>query len=208
MDEQTIITFLSGNLEKIVQALMIIGFMIFLINYSRDKKINKSDLDECIYYLYCKTSKRKPEYIPDQKLIDQFNKDPYNEIILLKLAKDIIGHCGYKPAALIVKIKDNPEGNEAGMYKIFRNASTIEIIKRPGAGKTEILATLIHECMHFHLRARGIIMADKKKNEYMTDIATVYYGFYQYMYKGYGRVGYLGKGDLKYTYKKINSLKY
>lgn len=205
-DINVIYSFILKNMEKTIEILTLIGFMFFLIRKNSDKRINKKELDECIYYLYRRIPKRRSDYIPDQKILEQFYNNPLDEKTLYIFAKHIILHCGLKPAALQVKVKEKADNNEAGLYKIFGNASTIEIVARPGANKNEILATLIHECMHFYLRARGAVMQDKQKNEYMTDIATIYFGFYKYMKAGYGHVGYLGKGDLKYVYNKINSL--
>ena len=47
-------------------------------------------------------------------------------------------------------------------------------------------------------------LKDTYKNEILTDTATVYMGFYKYMYDGYIMVGYLRESELKYVNEKLS----
>ena len=186
--------------------LLILLFIKLICSKNKNtKSIDRNTIDQCLDYLQKKIKQPKPQYEPNYKIMKEFEEDPFNQTTLYRLAKDIIQHCGYKPAALYVKVVEyNPNENISGQYTILGNASTIEIRLLPNIQKDEILAILIHECMHFYLRCKGVgITSDKLFNEYLTDIATIYMGFYKYMHKGYSRVGYLSTSELKYIYKRI-----
>ena len=47
---------------------------------------------------------------------------------------------------------------------------------------------------------------DRDMNEYLTDVATVYIGFYDIMTNGYFRHGYLTTNNLKYVRRCIKRL--
>ena len=161
----------------------------------------------CINKLQNKVRRPDYTYIPDQNIFRRFQNCNTDELALTALATDILKHCGYKPAALYVRVVNkNPNDNIAGQYSIRQHSSTIEIHINPTISEKEILAILIHECMHFFLRCRGISMPTTQENEYLTDITTVYMGFYEYMYNGYGKVGYLKPRELTYINRLIDKM--
>ena len=69
----------------------------------------------------------------------------------------------------------------------------------------DIVATLVHECMHLYLNTIGLRYEDRNMNEYLTDVATVYMGFYDVIEQGYFRQGYLTTNDLKRVQKRLKS---
>lgn len=154
----------------------------------------------CINKLKAKVKRPTTEYIPDSNIYHRFQNNCFDDMALTALATDILKHCGFRPAALYVTVvENNSDDNIAGQYQIRGHQSRIEIQQLPNMNEQEVLAVLIHECMHFFLRCRGITMPDTQSNEYLTDITGVYMGFYNAMRAGYWRVGYLSRSDLIYV---------
>lgn len=199
------------EIKKIFEVIILVLFMIWLTKYHfkgpRIEKKRKNIYKICIEKLQNRIKRPTHLYVPDANIYERFHKCNTDELVLIALAHDILKHCGYKPAALYVKItQKNPNDNIAGQYSINRNTSIIEVRIHSHITEKEILAILIHECMHFFLRCRAITMLNTKENEYLTDITSVYMGFYKYMKKGYGRVGYLKPHELAYVNKLINKM--
>ncbi len=199
-----------SNTEVIkIIALIVIAILIaykLITHYHAGAGINyRTEIDQSILYLQSKIKNPPRKYKPNKKLFEKFQNTKNDEKILTSLAMDILNHCKLKPAALTVRIHqlDAPK-NIAGEYKIFKNNSVIEIYCQPSMNKKEILAILIHECMHFYLRCRGIQMQDTQQNEILTDVTTIYMGFYEYMKNGYGRAGYITRNSIEYIYRKLN----
>lgn len=199
------------EVTSIIKAIVIIIFMIWLIKQHfrgpKIKKKNKNIYKMCVDKLQSRIKRPNKQYIPSRDIYARFRKCNTDELALTALATDILKHCGYKPAALYVYVVEkNLNEHIAGQYSIKGNTSTIKICIHPTITEREILAILIHECMHFFLRCRGITMLYTQENEYLTDIAAVYMGFYDYMKKGYGRVGYLKMHELAYVNRIIKKL--
>ncbi len=57
--------------------------------------------------------------------------------------------------------------------------------------------------MHYFLFHSGLRFEERYANEILTDTATVYMGFYEYMYDGYLMVGYLRDSELKYVHRQL-----
>ena len=55
----------------------------------------------------------------------------------------------------------------------------------------EVIAVLIHECMHYYLRATALGFEDRMKKEILTDTATIYFGFFECINRGYIHAGYI-----------------
>lgn len=192
----------------LLEFVTLIIFLIWLVKQHfigpKIKKKKKNIYQICIDKLQSRIKRPNQLYVPNKEIYKRFHQCNTDELVLTALATDILKHCGYKPAALYVRIVEkNLSSNVAGKYTINRNLSTIEIYIHPTISEKEILAILIHECIHFFLQCRGITMMYTQENEYLTDIAAVYMGFYDYMKKGYGRVGYLKVHELAYVNKII-----
>lgn len=199
------------DIQKIFYIIILITFMIWLVKQhfigSHIKKKNKNIYQLCIQKLQNRIKRPNKIYIPNPEIYSRFHKCNTDELALTALAIDILKHCGYKPAALYVRITEKESNDHiAGQYSINRNLSTIEIRIHPSITEKEILAILIHECMHFFLRCRGISMMYTQENEYLTDITAIYMGFYNYIKKGYGKVGYLKIYEISYVNRLINKM--
>lgn len=199
------------DIQKIFYIIILITFMIWLVKQHfigpQIKKKNRNIYQLCIQKLQSRVKRPDKLYTPNPEIYSRFHKCNTDELTLTALANDILKHCGYKPAALFVRVtQKDPNEHIAGQYSINRHTSIIEIHTHSTITEKEILAILIHECMHFFLRCKGITMLYTQENEYLTDITTVYMGFYHYMKKGYGRVGYLKIHELAYINKLINKM--
>lgn len=198
----------AESTNNIFSIIILILFAIGLIKYHfNNLKINnKSEIDISIKYLNNKITEKTKEYKIKQSIYDKFHKNNTDELVLTELAKDILKHCHLIPASLYIKInKSDISNNHAGMYKIQGNTSTIEINYRPGIKEEEIIAILIHECMHFFLRCRNLGFSDDQHNEILTDTAAIYMGYYKYLKAGYGRVGYLNINEIEYIKNKLQN---
>ncbi len=84
-------------------------------------------------------------------------------------------------------------------------AFVVFLIIRGGENKRIVSKKKIDECMHFYLNTIGLRLDDHMMNEYLTDVSTVYMGFYNIIEKGYFRHGYLTTNNLKYVRNKISN---
>ncbi|MCR4866020.1 MAG: hypothetical protein K5921_03765 [Lachnospiraceae bacterium] len=129
-------------------------------------------------------------------------RDLDNEKVLTEVAKDIIAHCRLNGSLLRVKV-ENLSPNTAGQYS--NDLIIINHLENTGYAKT--MAVLIHECMRHYLRHRGIILKDTASNEYLTDIATLYMGFGEYINRGYVMAGYIKRHEIRYIKSRISKLR-
>ncbi|MCR5725982.1 MAG: hypothetical protein K6G24_00810 [Lachnospiraceae bacterium] len=189
----------------ILKILAIIIFIVVIILRSLGPTKNRKAIDDSIHLLSEQFPARKPEYIPDPGIFDAFKEDCTNPALLTSLAYGILMHCGMKPENLSVVTKtDMGLRRAAGTYSSNGHNSLITIQITPSSRANIIFSVLIHECMHYFLFHSGIRYEDTYKNEILTDTATVYMGFYKYMYDGYIMVGYLRESELKYVDEKLS----
>lgn len=194
------------DIEVIIKIVIIIGFMGFLIYRGGENKkfVSKAKIDECLNTLNKKLKYPRAGYRIDQRFINRLSADLYDEKLLTEVAYDILGHCSFRPANLRVIVIDT-NANIAGSYSNYYGQSTISIVRRKYRSPYDVVATLTHECMHFYLNAIGLRYEDRNMNEYLTDVATVYMGFYDIVEKGYFKQGYLTTNNLKRVQKRLKS---
>ena len=89
----------------------------------------------------------------------------------------------------------------AGIYSTETNEIKLSLSNTRTAD--EVIAVLIHECMHYILRQKRLWLENTMKNEYLTDIACLFYGFDEYINKGYVLVGYLKRNEIRYIKELI-----
>lgn len=194
------------DIEVIFKIVIIIGFMGFLIyrGGERKKYISRNKIDECIVVLNKKLKHPRAKYEVDEILVKRLSEDLYNEKTLQAIAYDIVRHCGIKPLSIKIVIEDT-EAAIAGTYSNYFGQSVITIVRRKYRSEYDVMATLVHECMHLYLNTIGLRYEDRDMNEYLTDVTTVYMGFYDVIEKGYFKQGYLTTNDLKRVQKKLKS---
>ncbi len=122
------------------------------------------------------------------------------------MARDILKHLGLPNNSIPVYIVDELDENAAGSYTYGSYGTCIEIKLKEDSYPPEVLAILIHECMHYYLRLTRIGYADIHKKDILTDTATIYFGFFEFMYEGYFRAGYINKSEMNYINKVLKEM--
>ena len=192
------------DLINILKIISLVAFVVYMILRALGPTKNKAAIDESIGTLKERIPNRPKEYVPDSALYEAFQADCTNAALLTELAGGILRHCGMQPERLFVTTKSDRELKDAaGTYQFDGYRSTITIRVSPSAHYNIVFSVLIHECMHYFLFRSGIEFEDSYKNEILTDTASVYMGFFPYMFKGYVMVGYLRDSELKYVHERI-----
>ena len=181
---------------------MIVFIMTRIIGIAPIPKQKKEQFDKLIMFLHSRIKRVGKPYIIPSELKDEMKRDLDNEKVLTKAAKDIISHCRLNASFLRVKV-ENLAPNTAGQYS--NNLIIINHLENTSYSKT--IAVLIHECMHYYLGCRGIFLHDTTSNEYLTDIATLYMGFGDYINRGYVLSGYIKRHEIRYIKSRISKLK-
>ena len=175
-------------------------FIVIIILRAIGPTKNKAAIDRSIEYLKERITPPMEPYTPDQVLYDTFKENCTDTVLLTELAYGILRYCGMEPDNLRVITKSDKELQDAaGTYSSDGINSLISIRITPSSRPNILHSVLIHECMHYFLFHSGIRRDDRYENEILTDVATVYMGFYQYMFDGYIMVGYLRDSELKYV---------
>ena len=195
------------DIMKILEIIIIVVFMVALIVRGGEQKkiVSKKKIDECIGLLNTRLKKPRSDYRLNAILYEQLKANIYDEKVLRKIAVDIIGHCGIKKPFVNVIVEGEVKG-VGGTYSNYYGQSTITIMMGKYKSANEILAVMVHECMHMYLNTVGIRYDDREMNEYLTDVATVYMGFYDIVTSGYFHQGYLTTNNLKYVRKCIRNI--
>ena len=151
---------------------------------------------------YLKENGEKPlaSYRIPEEYYERLRKDIRDEEVLNLIAQDVVSYCGVKVGNLIIYNQNNLVA-AAGLY----NPETDEIhISVPNTRTIdEVLAVLIHECMHYILKEKELWLEDDRENEFLTDLACLFYGFTDQINKGYIMVGYLKRNEIRYIRKLI-----
>ena len=191
--------------DRLTYLICVVGMIVFImtriIGIAPIPKQKKELFDKLINFLHLKIKRVGKPYMIPSGLKDEMKRDLDNEQVLTKIAKDIIAHCGLNASFLRVKV-ENIAPNTAGQYS--NNLIVINHLENTGYTKT--LAVLIHECMHYYLGCRGIYLQDRTSNEYLTDIATLYMGFGDYINRGYVMAGYIKRHEIRYIKSRISKI--
>lgn len=195
---------------SIVGIIIIVVFMIALISSVRSPggffgtlfsgKGSREEIDECIAYLKARRPGKRHDYQPDDRLWEKYRTHFREETVLTEMAGDILRHLGLPNNTPPVYVVDDMEGNAVGKYY----GSFIEIKIQRYTRPNEVFAILIHECMHYYLRLTGLGFSDVHKNEILTDTASIYFGFYEYIYSGYIHAGYIRENEIRYINKVLS----
>ena len=190
----------------ILKIIIIVTFIVILILRANGPTRNKAAIDRSIAFLKERLTPPVSTYAPDPVIYDQFKDNCTDPALLTALAYDILRHCGMEPHNLTVTTKtDMGLRHAAGTYSSDGINSVITILVTPSSRYNIIHSVLIHECMHYFLFHTGIRKEETHENEILTDVATCYMGFYQFMYDGYLMVGYLRDSELKYVHKSLKN---
>ena len=151
---------------------------------------------------YLKENGEKPlaSYSINEEYMEKLRKDIRDEEVLNLIAKDVVSYCGVNIGNLAVYNQSNLI-EAAGTY----NSETDEIHISVANTRTidEVLAVLIHECMHYILKEKELWLEDERDNEFLTDLSCLFYGFTNQINKGYIMVGYLKRNEIRYIRKLL-----
>lgn len=188
--------------------LCFIGAIIFIMsNILGIAPVNpaKSDLFESILiYLYEREDLVETPYKAPDELMARLKKNMRDEEVLNELAKDIVTFCKVDPSKMNIRVQ-NDLIEAAGTYNTEDNEINISFANT--RTPSEVLAVLIHECMHYILFEKNLVMDNREENEYMTDIACLYFGFTEYINRGYILVGYLKRNEIRTVKRMIKDIK-
>ena len=187
--------------------IIMLGFVLFVVMRQMGPTANKGIIDSSITLLEERLGRKRSPYHPEPRLYEAFQQDCTDPALLSRLATDILQHCGMEPKDLQVYAEEDLQiENAAGLYSYQNGVSVITIRVSRYARYNMIMAVLIHECMHYFLRHSAIGYSETQDNEILTDTATVYMGFYDYMYHGSVMVGYLRDSEFRYVYNTLREM--
>lgn len=172
------------------------------------------------------TYHRKSQFIINENLYRQLRYSRCDYKYLSKLLSEILEYLNLDKNNLTFEVVPHISSkyitNAAGLY--FEDTKHIKLYINNADLVETVIATLIHEVTHYFLLSQNIRIEDRKQNEILTDITTIYLGFGKLMFEGYKhygkiiyinentrgidkrKVGYLYYGDIKYAMKILKRL--
>ncbi len=187
--------------EVIVGGCIFIAGLLIVIYEKFISIKHKKEINESLKYLSSKRD-RRPAYEPDRIAFERFQRE-YTTATLSAMARDILKHVGMTNSSIPVYPTTEIYDGSAGRYVCGTEGNFIEVRILQDTKTNEVLATLIHECMHYYLRTSGIRFDDTIWNEILTDTATIYFGFGEIINRGYVRVGYIKDAEISYIKRKL-----
>lgn len=201
------------SLNDIFELLTIIGFIYFLIKRfilkeapipsSALKKADKNQILASIRLLQKrKPVKGKPYHMPEglerKLLLNLHNTDSLRELLL-----DIAAHVGIDGQYIRLNFQDDETAGYAGNIATNGAWTTINLQLHSYYNLDVLTAVLAHEVMHLYLYYNGIQFQDTLSNEILTDTAAVYFGFGDYLYRGYRVI----ETHLGFSYHKVGYIR-
>ena len=193
-------------------------------DYLLDAKIKL--FDPKIRLLYNKLGKPVNDFMLSKEEISYFVNHNYNFEAISFIVRKILFHLKMPFVLFNLRIYVDNEvlDNTAGTYSYVEGKPTITINLKSTYSYEQIIAILCHECMHHFLFSKSIKLDIENDNEILTDVATVYMGFYLYMRKGYKetvkeetlsdrkkilttKIGYIDTFQIDYIYGIVQKLR-
>lgn len=201
------------SLNDIFELLTVIGFIYFLIKRfilkeapipsSALKKADRNQILASIRLLQkSKPVKGKPYHMTEsleRKLLnDLHNPDNLKELLL-----HIAAHVGIDGQYIRLNFQDDETAGYAGNIATNGAWTTINLQIHSYYNPDVLTAVLAHEVMHLYLYYNGIQFQDTLSNEILTDTAAVYFGFGDYLYRGYRMI----ETQLGFSYHKVGYIR-
>ncbi len=212
------------SLGMICEWLSIAGFIYFLIkkfifkqppvpSYAL-KKVDRRKIEDSILFLRKKKKYPGDAYEIPLELEQKLQRDLHNEVLLKELICDIAAHLGMDGSYIKLILQDDYTKDYAGNIATNGAWTTIHLQVHPFYNLDVITAVLAHEVMHLYLYYQGIYKSDTLENEVLTDTAAVYFGYGNYLQRGYKiietnmglsyhKVGYIRPDDVQYIINRI-----
>lgn len=218
--------------------IVLIVIIYKIVNEIRNKRITKANneketrlredvvLDSKIKLLFDSLGQPYNDFILDDEDIFYFVNNQYNYNAISFVIHKIMAHLKMPYTYFDIKIfVDDEENNiNPGSYSNISGKPTIIIRLKKTYSYEQIIAVLCHECMHHFLFNKNIKIEPETENEILTDVATIYFGFYLYMNQGYQekiqettvlntikkettKIGYIDIFQIDYVYSIVKELK-
>ena len=215
------------SLNDIFEILTIIGLIYYVVKRfilkeapvpaSALKKVDEEKLRSCLTLL--QKSKKEPGeiYAVPKELEEKLLVNLHDTELLKQLLCSIAAHMGIDGSYIRLKFQDHANLNYAGNISTNGALTTINLQLHSYYNLDVITAILSHEVMHLYLYYSGIHFSDTLSNEVLTDTAAVYFGFGEYLYRGYQiietqmgfsyqKVGYIRPRDVKFIQKEMRNM--
>lgn len=181
-----------------------IAFLLKKLDALRDDPIfyKKRDivLDEKIEYIKYQFRRKRifttGIYKVPEEIIKDLKKDKYSSETLQKLADSIVKHSGaYNTVEVIIHDIDT---DRSGQYTAYGEANwELHIFKDERFNLYQVIAIVIHECVHNFLYFYKLELFPEEENELLTDVTAVFLGFGPLLMKGYKPLKKIAKTNLK-----------
>lgn len=212
------------SLNDIFKLLTLAGFIYYLIRSfllkkpplsSGDlKKVDRDKILKSLQLLYKKKKWADKPYIMPEELERGLVEDLHNRELLRELLRSITVYMGIEGDLIQLRFQDDDTLDYAGKISAGGIATTINLQLHEYYNLDVITAILAHEVMHLYLYYNGISFSDTLMNEVLTDTAAVYFGFGEYLYRGYRmlevnlgssyhKVGYINPEDVQFIQREI-----
>ena len=215
------------SLNDIFEILTIIGLIYYVVKRfilkeapvpaSALKKVDEEKLRSCLTLL--QKSKKEPGkiYAVPKELEEKLLVNLHDTELLKQLLCSIAAHMGIDGSYIRLKFQDDANLNYAGNISTNGAFTTINLQLHSYYNLDVITAILSHEVMHLYLYYSGIHFSDTLSNEVLTDTAAVYFGFGEYLYRGYQiietqmgfsyqKVGYIRPRDVKFIQEEMRNM--
>ena len=216
------------SLNDIFELLTIIGLVYYLVKRfilkeaplpaSALRKIDKEKLTDSLQLL--KKNRQKPGklYVMPTELEERLLLNLHDPELLKQLLCSIAEHMGIDGSYIRLQFQDDATLDYAGNITTNGAFTTINLQIHAYYNLDVITAILSHEVMHLYLYYNGIRFSDTLSNEVLTDTAAVYFGFGEYLYRGYKvietqlgfsyhKVGYIRPEDVRFLREEIEKIK-
>ncbi len=215
---------MSFSLNTIFEILTVIGFVYFLfkrfvlkeapVPASALSKVDRNQITEALVLLKKREKTPGELYKAPEHLMGELANDLRNEAVLRNLLCDIAAHVGIDGQYIRLQFQDDYTKEYAGNIATNGAFTTINLQLHEFYTPEVITAVLAHEVMHLYLLYQGIHFSDTLKNEVLTDTAAVYFGFGEYLQRGYKvietklgfsyhKVGYIRPEDVRFIEEQI-----
>lgn len=215
------------SINDIFEILTIIGLTYYVVKRfilkeapvptSAFKKVDEEKLRSCLKLL--EKSKKMPGeiYTVPEELKQKLLVNLHDPELLKELLCSIASHMGIDGSYIRLKFQDDDTLNYAGNISTNGAFTTINLQLHSYYNLDVITAVLSHEVMHLYLFYNGIHFSDTLSNEVLTDTAAVYFGFGEYLYRGYQiietqmgfsyqKVGYIRPQDVKFIQEEMRNM--
>lgn len=166
-------------------------------------KVDREKIISSIQLLYKNKKSPGPVYIMPEELEQKLRENLRNGELIRQLLCSIAGHMGIDGNYIKLNFQDDATLNFAGNIHTNGAWTTINLQLHDYYNLDVITAVLAHEVMHLYLYYNGIQFSDTLSNEVLTDTAAVYFGFGDYLYKGYKII----EIDLGISYHKVGYIR-